>query len=1037
MSSFFIRRPIFATVLSLIIMIAGLVAFGVLPVTQYPKISPPTVTVSATYPGASADTVSKVVAAPIEDQLSGIDGLMYFNSSSSSNGSTSIRATFEVGTDIDMAMVEVNNRVKMVEPRLPEEVRRNGVSVRNRANDMLMVLAVISPQGSHDTLSLSNYASINLVDDLKRVAGVGDVNVFGARDYAMRIWLSPEKMSHLGMTASEVMNAIRSQNKQNSMGKIGEEPAPEGQQLTFTVTAKGRLPDVEDFERIIIRQQADQGQVLLSDVARIELGAQSYDSASFLSGAPAVGMGIFLQSGGNALEVATAVKAKLAEIDQMLPDDMQISISYDTTLFVQESVKSVIMTLIEAMLLVAVVMFLFLQNWRATLIPLLAVPISLVGTLAGLWAMDFSINTLTLFAMVLAIGIVVDDAIVVIENVERLMTEKGLSPTEAAIEAMKEVAGALVAIVLVLCAVFIPVSFLGGIAGALYKQFAVTVAIAVTISGIVALTLTPALCAVFLKPHKTQSRFFTGFNALFERITGWYVFGVKKLLSNPVKGVGLLALTLFGLVWLSDTLPRSFVPAEDQGVLIGSVQLPDAASLSRTVETIEQYRAMAEALPEVDSVFGIVGVDFIGGGNKSNAGAMFIRLKPWDERVEQAQTLAPKMMGMGMTLDDGMTLVFNPPAIQGIGSTGGIEFYLQNRADGDPIATMQQLTILMDKINEDERFASVTTFFRADVPQIHVEVDEQRAESMGVPIEAIYETLQSTIGSVYVNDFNKFGKTYRVQVQADGEFRNDPADLQSLYVKNETGNMVPLSSLVTVGFVSGPEHLERFNGFFSIKVTANGAPGVSSGDLISAVEGYKLEHLPDNYHVQWTGQAYQELQSGASGTIAVGFALLMVFLILAAQYERWSLPISVLLSIPFALLGAYGALLLRGMPNDIYFQIGLVVLIGLAAKNAILIVEFAQQKVDQGMEVAEAAVEAAKLRFRPIVMTSLAFILGIAPLVVATGAGAASRQSMGTGVMGGMLVSTFIATLFVPLFFVLMSGKKNRQSKIIQEEAAE
>jgi multidrug efflux pump len=1027
MSSFFIRRPIFSTVLSLIILIAGVVSFGALPITQYPKITPPTVTISATYGGANAETVAKVVAAPIEQELSGVEGLLYFSSSASSNGSVNITATFEIGTDVDMAMVEVNNRIKMVEPKLPEDVRRNGVSVRNRANDMLMVLATSSPDNSRDSLFLSNYVTLNMIDEIKRVQGVGDVSVFGARDYSMRVWIDPDKLSHLGMTIPEVLAAIRTQNNQNSVGKIGQEPSAQGQQLTFTVVAKGRLLQVEDFENIVIRQSTDQGSVRLQDVARIELGAQSYDTSTYTDGVPAIGMGVYLQSGANALEVADAVNAKVESLRADFPTGLEIQVAYDTTTFIDASIDSVVKALLEALLLVSLVVFLFLQNWRATLIPLLAVPVSLVGTLAGLWMMGFSINTLTLFAMVLAIGIVVDDAIVVIENVERLMHEKNISPRAAAFEAMREVSGALIAIVLVLCAVFIPVSFLGGIAGALYKQFAVTVAIAVTLSGVVALTLTPALCAVFLKPEKAKNRFFSGFNRGFEKITSVYLFVVKKLLAHRVVGVSILAATVFSIVWASSVIPRSFVPAEDQGMLIGSVQLPDGASMSRTSATIEKYRLMLSQDPSIRNVFGISGFDFIGGGSKSNAGALFIRLHPWENRETKAQQLAPRLMGMGMGMDDGIVLVFNPPAIQGIGSTGGIEFYVQSRAEDDPKLLAKNLSVLMGKMKESPSIVSVNTFFRADVPQLFVAVDERRAGALNVELGAIYETLQATVGAAYVNDFNRSGKTYRVMVQADTAFRDEPEDISKLFVKNEAGGLVPMSSLATISYITGPEQLERFNGFLSVKVTANGAPGVSSGDLIGVVEGLAKENLPDGYHVQWMGQAYQELKSGSTGTMAMGFAILMVFLILAAQYERWSLPLGVILSIPFALLGAYAALLVRGMPNDIYFQIGLVVLVGLAAKNAILIMEFAQQKVDQGMDVAEAAIEAARLRFRPIVMTSLAFILGILPLVIATGAGASARQSMGTGVMGGMIASTFIAILFVPLFFTLLTRKAPRR----------
>ncbi len=1032
-SHFFIKRPIFSTVLSLIIVLVGFLALKGLPIAQYPKISPPTISISATYPGASAETVSKVVAAPIEEQLNGVTGLTYFNSTASSNGSVSISVTFDVGTDIDIAMVDINNRVKMVEPRLPEEVRRNGVSVRKRSDEMLMVLSLSSPDKSRDTLFLSNYAKLNIVDDLKRVPGVGDVRVFGARDYSMRIWIDPVKMASLGVTTTDVNSAIRAQNAQNAVGKIGEEPISQEQSLTYTVTAKGRLLSEHDFANIIIRQDAGQGAVLVKDIARVELGAQDYSSASYINGNPSVGIGINLQPNANALDVAERVKAEMVKIEDRFPNGVEYLIAYDTTTFINESINAVLATLIEALILVTLVMFLFLQNWRATLIPLLAVPVSIVGSLAGLWLLGFSINTLTLFAMVLAIGIVVDDAIVVIENVERLMHEKGLDAKEAAYQAMTEVSGALVAIVLVLCAVFIPVSFLGGMAGMLYKQFAVTVAISIFLSGIVALTLTPALCALMLKPQKAQNRFFDLFNRGFDRITCAYTYLVSSTLKRQVASLILFVMVAVGLVILALNIPRSFVPAEDQGVLIGSIQLSDGASLSRTTEFSEEFRQILMQNPNVDRVLAISGFDFVGGGNKPNAGAMFINLKPWAEREELAQNLAGQFMGMGMSLQDGIGLVFNPPAIQGLGSTGGFEFYLQNRADGDPIQLASELNAFIDALRADSRFASINTFYRADVPQLYVEIDEPKAISMGLSLANIYETLQSTIGSQYVNDFNLSGKTYRVQVQADQEHRNEPKDILSLYVRNNKGDLISLSTFAKVEFISGPEQIQRFNGFVSAKVTGNSIQGMSSGDSIKAVLEVAEKTLPDGYHIEWTGQAYQELNSGSTTNLAFGFAILMVFLILSAQYERWSLPVAVIMSLPFALLGAFGALLLRGMPNDIYFQIGLVVLVGLAAKNAILIVEFAQQKRDQGLPLAEAALEAAKLRFRPIVMTSLAFVLGIVPLVMATGAGASARQSMGTGVFGGMLVSTFIATIFVPLFFLWLSSAGQRWSNRTKE----
>ncbi|MBD8681609.1 efflux RND transporter permease subunit [Pseudomonas sp. CFBP 13719] len=1033
MTSFFIRRPIFSTVLSIVIVLAGLLASLGLPIMQYPQITPPTVSISATYSGANAETLAKVVAAPIEDELSGIEGLLYFTSNSSSDGQVSITATFDIGTDIDMAMVDTNNRVKAVEARLPEDVRRNGINVRKRSNDMLLVLALTSPQQTHDTLFLSNYAKLNMVDSLKRVPGVGDAQVFGARDYSMRVNLQMPKLTSLGLTVTDVSNAISAQNSQYAVGKVGDEPMPSDQQLTYSVTGKGRLLTAEDFSNIILKQDAGKGVVKLGDVAKVELGAQTYSMATFMNGSPALGIGINLQSGANALDVAEAVKAELGRMEKSFPEDVSFQIAYDTTTFIQVSIDQVVKTLVEAMILVILVVFLFLQNWRATLIPLLAVPVSLIGTLAGLWAFGFSINTLTLFAMVLAIGIVVDDAIVVLENVERLMHEKGLNAKDAAIEAMQEVSGALIAIVLVLCAVFIPVSFLGGIAGKLYQQFAVTVAIAIFLSGIVALTLTPALCALLLKPSHKQGLFFTWFNRQFENLTKFYLFLVNKTLRHRAISVGLFLAVCVSAAVLAVKLPTSFVPAEDQGMLMGSIQLPDNASLSRTNEFGEKYRQILAHDPNVSDAFVISGLDFIGGGNKSNAGAMFVKLKPWDERETTAMDLAGKFMGIGLGQADGRAMVFNPPAIMGLGSTGGFEFFLENRDDGDPQALSDAMNTLIGALQKDPRMASVSSFYRAGVPQLYVDVDEQKAISLGVAIPDVYATLQGVLSSVYVNDFNKSGKTYRVQMQADQQYRNDPEDIRSLYVRNAQGDLIPMASFVDVSFKNGPEMIQRYNGYVATKISGSAATGISSGDAIKAVDEVAAKVLPEGYVIEWTGQAYQEQAGGSTTYLAFGFAVLMVFLILAAQYEKWSLPVAVILAIPFALLGAYGALLIRGMPNDIYFQIGLVVLVGLAAKNAILIVEFAQQKVEEGFELADAAVEAAKLRFRPIVMTSLAFTLGVYPLMVSTGAGSASRQSMGTGVFGGMILATFLATVFVPLFFLLLSRKAPLGQKVKQD----
>ena len=1039
MSKFFINRPIFASVISIIIVIAGLVAAQVLPIAQYPQIAPPTVMITATYPGASAETLARTVAAPIEEQLNGVENLAYFTSSASANGSVAITATFDVGTDVDDAAVNVNNRVKAAEARLPEEVRRNGVIVQKRSNDILKVIALDSEAGKYNTLFLSNYASLNIVDELKRVPGVGDVTIFGAQDYSMRVWLKPDRMAQLGVTTAEIASAIRAQNAQNAAGKIGQEPAPDDQMLVYTVTAKGRLLTEEEFGNIVIRASGPGGLLRLKDVARIELGAYSYDQQVTLDGQPTIAMGVFLQTGANALDVAKRVRVKMEELKTKFPEGMGYVIPFDTTRFVSASINEVVWTLIEAALLVIAVVYLFLQSWRATLIPMVAVPISLIGTFAGLWLFGFSINTLTLFAMVLAIGIVVDDAIVVLENVERLMSEEKLSPKQAAIKAMHQVQGALVAIVLVLCAVFVPVAFLGGIAGQLYKQFAVTVAVAVFLSGVVALTLTPALCALLLKAQHSPNRFFAGFNRMFDRLTDNYVRTVGFTLKHGIVGA-LIFVAVIGVSTLFfRVIPGSFVPSEDQGYLISALMLPDGATLKRTQATGENMREMIAQDPAVRHTFVVSGFDLIGGGNKPNAGTMFVPLKDWSEREAKAQDLAGKFMGIGMMQADGMGLVFNPPPIMGLGSAGGFEVYVQNRVDGDAMRLNEVVQNFMADLQKHPEFTRISTFFRPTVPQLFIEVDEAKALALGIPLADVYSTLQSTMGALYVNDFNKAGRVYRVQLQAEANYRMKPDDIGKVYVKSATsGKMIPLSAISTVQNVVGPEQVERFNGFVAAKVMGDSKPGISSGDAIRIVEEVAAATLPDGYGIAWTGQAYQENQTSGSSIQAFAFAIIMVFLILAAQYEKWSLPLAVVMAVPFALMGALTAIWLRGMPNDIYFQIGMVVLIGLASKNAILIVEFAAQKYAEGLSVRDAALAAARLRLRPIIMTSLAFVLGVVPLVKATGAGAAARQSMGTGVFGGMIAATFIATIFVPLFFLwLERGKQIDPTHLdVEEEQA-
>jgi HAE1 family hydrophobic/amphiphilic exporter-1/multidrug efflux pump len=1022
MTRFFITRPIFASVLSIIIVLSGLIAALQLPIAQYPQIAPPTVLITATFPGASADTLTKTVAAPIEEQLSGVENLLYFSSSSDSSGTLTITATFEVGTDVDEATFNISNRANIALPRLPEEVRRIGLRIEKRSNDILMVFMLISKEkGKYDPLYLSNYATLNVLDELKRTKGVGDVQVFGGQDYSMRIWLRPDRMAQLGIATTDVTAAIQAQNAQYAAGKIGQEPMPPDQQLIYTVNAKGRLLTPEQFGNIILRADGPQGVLYLKDVARIELGAQSYDVRTALNGEPGAGMPVFLQPGANALDTKNALVTKMDELKKRFPPGMDYVVPYDTSLFVKASMWEVVKTLGEAMVLVILVVYLFLQSWRATLIPLIAVPISLIGTFAGLWLFGFSINTLTLFAMVLSIGIVVDDAIVVLENIERLMDEEKLSPMKAAIKSMEQVASAVVAIVLVLCAVFVPVAFMGGIAGELYRQFAVTVAVAVTISGVVALTLTPALCAILLKHTHGESAFFLAFNRNFKRLTDFYVNMVSTTIRHKIIG----AIVFSGIIalagYLIKTVPEGFVPPEDQGYVVAATILPDGATLARTTRTAEAVRASIASDPAVAHEFVVNGFDLIGGGNKTSSATMFVAFKDWSERTASAEDIIQKLTGIGMQQPDGIAIAFNPPAIRGLGTAGGFEVYVQTRAGADPLQLSTVVNNFIEALNQEPRLAGIATFFRPTVPQFFVEVDDAKAISQQVRIADIYATLQSTMGSFYVNDFNFSGRTYRVQLQAEPAYRMNPDDLGRVYVRSQSGAMVPLSALSRISTVVGAEQLERYNGLLSAKVMGGGAPGVSSGDAIKLVEEIAEKNLPDNYQIAWTAQAYQEKRTGSAAVFAFTFAIVMVFLILAAQFETWALPLAVIMAVPFALAGALLAVLVRGIPNDIYFQVGLITLIGLAAKNAILIVEFASQKMRQGLPVAQAAMEAARLRFRPIVMTSMAFVLGIVPLVFATGAGAAARQSMGTGVLGGMLLATFVATIFIPLFFTWLT----------------
>ncbi len=1024
-SKFFINRPIFATVLALIIVLAGLAALRVLPISRYPEISPPVVNVTAIYPGASAEVIERTVAAPIEEQINGVENMLYMDSVSSADGRVSINVTFEVGTDLDIAAVNVNNRVRQADAKLPQEVRRQGVTVSKSSANFLVVAALYSPDNRYDALFLSNYATQNVLDAIKRVPGTTNVQIFGAKDYAMRIWMRPDRMAQLGVTVGDIATAVGEQNAQYAAGKIGAPPG-NTEELTLTVTARGRLLEPEEFANIILRTAPNGATIRVKDVARVELGSKDYSFYGRVNGHPAVPIGVFLQTGANALDTRKAVEKTLQELKAKFPQGMTYSTPYDTTPFVTESIAEVLKTLAEAMVLVFLVVYLFLQSWRATIIPTLAVPVSLIGTMAGLHLLGYSINTLTLFGMVLAIGIVVDDAIVVLENVERLMNEEGMSPKDAAIEAMHEVTGPVIAIVLVLVAAFGPIAFLGGLAGELYRQFSVTISIAVVLSGVVALTLTPALCAVLLKPHtENHHRFFLWFNRRFLWLTHRYTAGVTFFMKRAVLGLALFAgmVLLAGVLWKS--VPGGLVPDEDQGYFIGAAILPEGASLDRTNAMVQQIEAIEGTNKNIDTIFSLVGLDFLGGGGlKSSAATMFFPLKPWGERTQSAQQIVGESYYKTGRIKEGLPLFFSPPAIQGLGQTGGLEFYLQNKGEGGVKRLAQLLPALIAEANKQPELAGVKTLFQANSPQLFVDVDNEKARSLGVTLSDVYNTLAATMGSYYVNDFNKNGRIYTVQLQAEGEYRAKPDNLGDMYVRSASGQMVPVRAFTTVKFVSGPDSVERFNALPAIKMLGDARPGYSSGQAIAAMERAAAKVLPADVTYDWGGASFQEKRSSSAAGIALGAGVLMIFLILAAQYEKWSLPFSVLLAMPFGVFGALLAVYLRHFNNDVYFQIGLVTLLGLSAKNAILIVEFAVMKVHEGYAPVAAALEAARLRFRPILMTSLAFILGVVPLAFSHGAGAAARQSLGTGVLGGMLAATFLAIFLVPLFFKLINDRR-------------
>lgn len=1021
-SKFFINRPVLAMVMSIIIVIAGGLSIFSLAVEEYPQVTPPEVVVQATYPGASAEVISSSVASVLENSINGVEGMIYMQSSSTSSGSLNINIYFTNETDPDQATINVNNRVQAVMSSLPQEVQRQGVTVDKRSSTILAVYSLFSDSPAHDRIFIANYAAINILEELKRVPGVGDAALFSRQQYSMRIWLSPDKLTKYNLTPAEVIALVQEQNSQFAAGFFGQEPVRKDLDFTYTVTTQGRFTTPQEFENILIRTNSDGSSLRLKDLARVELGAEDYSVNAFYNGRPAVAFGLFLQPGANALNVAEGVAKKLEELSQTFPEGLQYAIPYDTTSFVNVSIKEVIKTFIEAIILVVIVIYFFLQNFRATIIPVLAVPVSIIGTFAGMYMLGFSINLLTLFGLILAIGIVVDDAIIVIENVERLIHEEKLSVKDATMKAMDEIASPVIAIVLVLSAVFIPVAFIGGFSGEIYKQFAITIVISVVISGFVALTLTPALCVSILKTHEPKPFWIVKkFNDFFEWLTHQFTdkvaHAIRRGVFYVILFVGLIAVT-YGLF---TRVPTGLVPAEDKGMLLVSMQLPPATALSKTTEMASFMESTIRNNPNVEAVMALAGYDMLSSAVRTFGGTAFVKLKDWDLRKEdnqKSQALAQTFTAQLMQNPNAVIFALNPPPIMGLSLTDGFEMYIQNRTGGS-IQDLQKYTqLVLQEAQKRPELTGVRTTLSVNVPQYNVQLDRQKAKSLGVNVDDVFTTLQSTFGSYYVNDFNLYGRTFKVSMQSESEFRETPNDLRNVFVRSSNGDLIPISSLVTFERVIGSDILERFNLFPAAQLMGDAASGYSSGDALKAIEEVANQVLPDGYTVAFSGSSYQEKNAGGTGTIAFIFGLVFVFLILAAQYERWLMPLAVLTAVPFAVFGAILATWLRGLNNDIYFQIGLVMLIALAAKNAILIIEFAMEaREKQGKNIYDAAVEAARLRFRPIVMTSLAFTIGVLPLAISSGAGAASRHAIGTGVIGGMLAATFIATFFIPLFY--------------------